>query len=259
MNKNKKVIILITTLGIIILSIAGIFIYKNKKIDNIVVGENDKNHMQENNELENIIDNENIIENIVENNVKQSNTVENNTISQSKIVKENKEKETAPTVKKQNEKTSTKKENNKTTTNIKKETVEKKQTPKEKKNTETNKENSTKSKEVQSEKVENIKSIYDYEFDISKIKSELISIGQSMGLKHRTSDDGVKITPSNSSWANPVTASKNYQGKKLERALKDYVKSMPSIVESYGGEKIKNFTIYVENRGNGSYTFYFLY
>ena len=76
MSKNKKIVILITILVIIVLGIAGIFIYKNRKVDNIVIGENNKNQMQENNESANIINNENIIENTVENNVEQSNTVE---------------------------------------------------------------------------------------------------------------------------------------------------------------------------------------
>ena len=79
MSKNKKIVILITILVIIVLGIAGIFIYKNRKVDNIVIGENNKNQMQENNESANIINNENIIENTVENNVEQSNTVEDNT------------------------------------------------------------------------------------------------------------------------------------------------------------------------------------
>ena len=48
MSKNKKIVILITILVIIVLGIAGIFIYKNRKVDNIVIGENNKNQMQEN-------------------------------------------------------------------------------------------------------------------------------------------------------------------------------------------------------------------
>lgn len=111
----------------------------------------------------------------------------------------------------------------------------------------------------QEEAIVKKKSIYDYEFDIGKIKLELISIGKGIGLKHIIEDDGVIRTPSNSSWSNPITASKSFQGQKLERALKDYVRSMPTIVEAYGGQKLEYFTIYVENRGNGSYTFYFLY
>lgn len=103
------------------------------------------------------------------------------------------------------------------------------------------------------------KSIYDYEFDIDAIKNELIRIGKNMGLKHKETDGGKQRTPNNSSWSIPVTASKKLQGKQLERALKDYVSSMPELVEAYGGNKIEDFTIYVESKGNGSYTFYFLY
>ena len=102
------------------------------------------------------------------------------------------------------------------------------------------------------------KSIYDYEFDVEAIKAELIAIGQGKGLTHITSDEGVPCTPDNHSWAMPVTATQNFQGDALKRALQDYVSSMPGIVQMTGGE-ISSFTIYVESAGNGSYTFYFLY
>ena len=103
-------------------------------------------------------------------------------------------------------------------------------------------------------------SIYDYPFDIDAIKKELITVGENLGLTHITSDDGVKITPSNSSWTSPITARKSLQGANLEKALKEYVSYMPTYVYNYGGGiKIKYFTIYVEDIGNGSYTFYFLY
>lgn len=125
MSKNKKIVILITILVIIVLGIAGIFIYKNRKVDNIVIGENNKNQMQENNEPENIIDNENIIENTVENNVEQSNTVEDNTTSQNQAVEESKTVETTQPVQEKNIKTSAKKENNKTTTSKQQTTQEK--------------------------------------------------------------------------------------------------------------------------------------
>ena len=48
-------------------------------------------------------------------------------------------------------------------------------------------------------------------------------------------------------------------GDNLERALKDYVTSMPSVIASYGGAQMDSFTIYVQDNGGGSYTFYFLY
>ena len=98
------------------------------------------------------------------------------------------------------------------------------------------------------------KSAYDYEFDIGTIKQELIGIGTGMGL----TVDG-SLTPSNSSWANPVTASQSFQGSALERSLKDYVRSMPSVITAFGGEPIQYFSIYVEKVGGGSYCFYFLY
>lgn len=98
------------------------------------------------------------------------------------------------------------------------------------------------------------KSVYDYEFDTGTIKQELIGIGVGMGLTVDSS-----LTPSNASWINPVTASQSFQGSSLERALKDYVRSMPSVVTAFGGESIQYFSIYVENLGGGSYCFYFLY
>lgn len=98
------------------------------------------------------------------------------------------------------------------------------------------------------------KSIYDYEFDVEAIRQELIAIGTGMGLTVDSS-----LTPSNASWANPVTASQSFQGSGLERSLKDYVRSMPSIITAYGGDPIQYFTVYAENLGGGSYRFYFLY
>lgn len=98
------------------------------------------------------------------------------------------------------------------------------------------------------------KSIYDYEFDVEAIRQELIAVGTSMGLTH-TGD----MTPDTASWSNPVTASQSFQGSGLERSLKDYVQSMPSIITMYGGTTIQYFTIYVEPLGGGSYRFYFLY
>ncbi len=103
------------------------------------------------------------------------------------------------------------------------------------------------------------KSIYDYAFDVPAIRSELIALGQSMGLTHVTEDDGVPCTPDTRSWASPITASQSLQGDRLRGALKDYVASMPSMVASYGGPPVSCFTIYVRENGGGSYTFYFLY
>ena len=102
-------------------------------------------------------------------------------------------------------------------------------------------------------------SIYNYEFDVEAIRAELISLGESMGLTHITSDDGIACTPDTCSWASPITASQSLQGDNLKRALQSYVSSMPSIITSYGGSAISCFTIYVQDNGGGSYTFYFLY
>lgn len=106
---------------------------------------------------------------------------------------------------------------------------------------------------------EKTKTIYDYAFDAGAIRAELIALGQSMGLTHITEDDGISCTPDTCSWAAPVTASESFQGDNLERALKDYVTSMPSVIASYGGAQMTSFTIYVQDNGGGSYTFYFLY
>ena len=103
------------------------------------------------------------------------------------------------------------------------------------------------------------KTAYDYEFDIEAIRSDLISLGCSMGLTHITTDDGMAITPDNASWATPVTASECFQGERLKRKLTDYVQSMPDIITAYGGAPIEYFTIYIEPLGSGSYRIYFLY
>lgn len=103
------------------------------------------------------------------------------------------------------------------------------------------------------------KTAYDYEFDIEAIRSDLISLGCSMGLTHIKTDDGTAITPDNASWATPVTASESFQGERLKRKLTDYVQSMPDIITAYGGAPIEYFTIYIEPLGSGSYRIYFLY
>lgn len=97
-------------------------------------------------------------------------------------------------------------------------------------------------------------SIYDYEFDVSAIQRELVSIGLKMGLK----EDSF-FTPDSSSWANPVTVSENFQGNSLERALKDSVCSMPELITDYGREPITSFDIYVEAIDGDRYKFYYLY
>lgn len=103
------------------------------------------------------------------------------------------------------------------------------------------------------------KTAYDYEFDIEAIRSDLISLGCSMGLTHITTDDGMAITLDNASWATPVTASESFQGERLKRKLTDYVQSMLDIITAYGGAPIEYFTIYIEQLGSGSYRIYLLY
>lgn len=61
------------------------------------------------------------------------------------------------------------------------------------------------------------KTAYDYEFDIEAIRSDLISLGCSMGLTHITTDDGMAITPDNASWATPVTASESFSDLRSDR------------------------------------------
>lgn len=103
------------------------------------------------------------------------------------------------------------------------------------------------------------KSAYDYGFDMEAIRSDLIALGEGMGLTHITIDSGTAVTPDNASWATPVTASGDFQGDRLKRKLQDYVQSMPGLITAYGGEPIEYFTIYIEPLDGGSYRIYFLY
>lgn len=107
---------------------------------------------------------------------------------------------------------------------------------------------------IDESKIEAVKSIYNYEFDVAAIRQELIAIGTGTGLEVDRS-----LTPSDSSWGNTITASTDFQGENLERALKDYVSSMPELITSYGGEPIQYFNIYAEPIEDGGYRFYFLY
>ena len=105
---------------------------------------------------------------------------------------------------------------------------------------------------------EPIKTPYDAPFDIEQIKSELISLGESMGMTHRTAyKDGEIITPDNSSWELPITASSSFCGEMLKRSLRDYVLSYAEY-HLYGGEPITHFTIYVLPLSDG-YEIYFLH
>ena len=96
------------------------------------------------------------------------------------------------------------------------------------------------------------KTAYDYEFDIEAVKADCIGIGLSMGLALDSS-----LTPSNSTWWNPVTASQNNQGEALKQSLERYITF--ENLGAYGIDEITAFNIYCEARGNGSYLIYFLF
>lgn len=99
------------------------------------------------------------------------------------------------------------------------------------------------------------KSAYDFEFDIEAIKADCICIGQAMGLSLDSS-----LTPSNSTWWNPVTASQSNQGEALKRSLESYITfHTADHLSAYGMDEITVFNIYCEARGNGSYSIYFLF
>ena len=102
------------------------------------------------------------------------------------------------------------------------------------------------------------KSPYDMPIDIETIKNELIALGESMGMTHRTAyKDGTVITPDNSSWELPITANSSFCGEMLKRSLRDYVLSYAEY-HLYGGEPITHFTIYVLPLSDG-YEIYFLH
>jgi len=99
------------------------------------------------------------------------------------------------------------------------------------------------------------KTAYDYEFDIEAIKADCIGIGLGMGLALDSS-----LTPSNSTWWKPVTASPNNQGEALKQSLERYVTfHTVENLGAYGIDEITVFNICCEARGNGSYSIYFLF
>ena len=99
------------------------------------------------------------------------------------------------------------------------------------------------------------KTAYDYEFDIETVKEDCIGIGLDMGLALDSS-----LTPSNSTWWKPVTASQNNQGEALKQSLERYITfHTVENLGAYGIDEITTFNIYCEARGNGSYSIYFLF
>ena len=100
-----------------------------------------------------------------------------------------------------------------------------------------------------------VENLYDYEIDIEAVKADCISIGLGMGLALDSS-----LTPSNSTWWNPVTASQNNQGEALKRSLERYITfHTVENLGAYGIDEITVFNICCEARGNGSYSIYFLF
>lgn len=105
---------------------------------------------------------------------------------------------------------------------------------------------------------EPVKTPYDAPFDIEYIKAELIVLGESMGMTHRTTyKNGEVINPDNSSWELPITANSSFSGEMLKRSLYDYVTSYAEY-HLYGGDPITHFTIYVLPLSDG-YEIYFLH
>lgn len=99
------------------------------------------------------------------------------------------------------------------------------------------------------------KTAYDYEFDIEAVKADCIGIGLGMGLALDSS-----LTPSNSTWWKPVTASQNNQGEALKQSLERYITfHTVENLGAYGIDEITTFNIYCEARENGSYSIYFLF
>ena len=91
--------------------------------------------------------------------------------------------------------------------------------------------------------------------DIETVKDDCIGIGLDMGLALDSS-----LTPSNSTWWKPVTASQNNQGEVLKQSLERYITfHTVENLGAYGIDEITAFNIYCEARGNGSYSIYFLF
>jgi len=99
------------------------------------------------------------------------------------------------------------------------------------------------------------KSAYDYQFDISAIRSDCIAIGQSMGYTLNTS-----LSPQNATWWNPITASESNQGSGLRSRLEQYIRfHTVENLSAYGLDEITEFNICCESTGGGSYAIYFVF
>ena len=71
------------------------------------------------------------------------------------------------------------------------------------------------------------KTAYDYEFDIETVKEDCIGFGLDMRLAIDSS-----LTPSNSTWWKPVTASQNNQGDALKQSLERYITFHTELMKS---------------------------
>lgn len=99
------------------------------------------------------------------------------------------------------------------------------------------------------------KTAYDYEFDISAIRSDCIAIGQSMGYTLNT-----LLSPQNATWWNPITASDSNQGSGLRSRLEQYIRfHTVENLGAYGLDEISEFNICCESIGGGSYAIYFVF
>lgn len=99
------------------------------------------------------------------------------------------------------------------------------------------------------------KTAYDYEFDISAIRSDCIAIGQSMGYTLNTS-----LSQQNATWWNPITASDSNQGSGLRSRLEQYILfHTVENLSAYGLDEITEFNICCESTGGGSYAIYFVF
>ena len=100
-----------------------------------------------------------------------------------------------------------------------------------------------------------LKTAYDYEFDVSAIRSDCIAIGQGMGYTLNTS-----LSPQNATWWNPVTASESNQGSGLRFRLEQYIRfHTVENLSAYGLDEITEFNICCESIGGGSYAIYFVF
>ena len=105
------------------------------------------------------------------------------------------------------------------------------------------------------------KSLYECPFNLEAIRNDLIKIGvQEMGLEYRTRNGlGNLMTKDNSNHALPRTGNQQFQGERLEKHLKNYVRAhTDEFMIDTGGKPIKYFNIYIEGNST-SFTLYFLH